>query len=113
MLAAAMGVYFVARRHNANHISGFNQLVIKAWGWIAGAIFVNAGWYALSRHLAEPGERWNATMFEWRWLMALSTSAAFAYGMLSFVRLIEDFSVTVQWSMFTILVATAFALGVY
>ncbi len=113
MLTSAVGVYFVARRRYANHISEFNQSVVGAWGWIAGAILFNAAWYALSRQLAPPGELWNSLMFDYRWLMALATAGAFTYGMISFVALIEDFSATQKCAVLATLAAVSLALGIF
>ena len=111
LIVGAFAVWRVVVWKLKNHLSRHNDEIIHAWVWIFGSAAVNHGWFALSRHLAPEGERWHLGMFEWRFALIVATSTAFAWGMLSFIRLIDGHGYGKQITTFIISFIAAYALG--
>jgi hypothetical protein len=69
-----------------------NKWIVTAWVVIFTGAAANAGWFAMSRHLSAADERWNLTMFEWRWMAVFLTVGVFVAGMLMFIQAIDGYS---------------------
>jgi hypothetical protein len=110
-LVATFGLMFVFWQTRSMHISLLNRRVLHAWGWIAGGVALNAGWFAVSRQISGPLDRWHLGMFEYRWLAVTITALFFAHGMLSFIRLVSGYSLMTQAMMCWLLISLAILLG--
>ena len=111
LIVGAFAFYRILVWRFSNKLSHHNIDIIQAWLWIFGAAAINHGWFALSRHLSPDDARWNAAMFEWRFAVVVATSAAFSWGMLSFIRLIDGHSYGKQITTFILSFIAAYALG--
>ena len=112
-LVAGFSFFCYIRLIRRSDISEYNREIICAWAWVVAASGVNHGWFALSRHLSDDHNRWNNTMFEWRWLVVLLSAGAFCWGTLRFIRLIDDRSFRWQIMVFIGLFAVTFTAGFY
>ena len=113
MIIGAFAVWRVVCWKLDGHLSEHNRDIVHAWVWVFGAASLNHSWFAMSRHLSEPGERWHAGMLEWRWAAVLLTSLAFSWGMTSFVRHIEGFGYQKQAIIFGLSFVAAYGIGYF
>ena len=113
IIIAAFATWRVCVWRAANHLSDDNHAIVNAWVFIFSAAAVNHGWFAISRHLSAEGERWNATMLDYRWAVVLATSLAFSWGMLQFIKLIDGYSMRRQLLLFAASFIFAFGIGFY
>ena len=107
-----LGLYVFYKTRNAHFTDG-NTLVMHSMGWMALGGGLNAAWFSFSRHFAEPGERWNATMFEWRWFAVIITALIFAWGVCGVLRGFEDASNWAQAGFYGVMLLVAATFGIY
>jgi hypothetical protein len=111
MVIGAFAVWRVVCWKLKNQLSEHNESIIWAWVWCFSAASANHAWFALSRHTAPEGVIWNPAMYEWRWLVVCLTSLAFSWGVLSFIRLIDDHGYKRQAAIFGASFIAAYGLG--
>ena len=109
-LASLLGAFYTYKWRKGGALSPENSEIVHAWTWIFSAAGLNHGWFAMSRHLGG-GDTWNDYMFEWRWLLVLVTSVMFCYGMVKFIKLIENFSVSRKISWIGVIAIASYTLG--
>ena len=96
-----------------NHLSPWVTKVVHSWIWLFGSIGISKGWFALSRQFADSGERWNAALFEWRWLMVMLTTMGMTWGILTFIQLIDSSSDRQKYTIFVCVYALSRVMGYY
>jgi hypothetical protein len=84
-----------------------------ALAWMTLGSGVNHSWFALSRHLAEDGDKWNALMFDWRWAMVQTTLLFYGWGAGSLLQSIVKFSNTVKVGLIAGAYVVAFTAGIF
>ena len=107
-----LGMYVFYRTRERSMSDG-NTQVLHSLGWMAIGGGLNSMWFAISRHLAEPGESWNTTMFEWRWLAVVATALIFVWGVCGVLRGFEDASTWAQIGFYAVLLIVAATFGIY
>ena len=111
LVVSVIGAWYAVKWTRRQEITAHTKEIILAWVLIFGASGLNHGWFAISRHTAPEGLRWNPDMYEFRWLVVLVTSALFCWGMLRFIRLIEGFTLTRKMTMLGIVAVVSFVAG--
>ena len=67
----------------------------------------------MSRQLADAGSAWNGSMFEMRPYVVFVTALMASWGMLQFVRLINETTMLQEVRVFALSFILAFGLGYY
>ena len=110
-LIALYGAIEAAKWKLKNNISEENVKIVTAWVWMFSAVGIRAGWFGASRHLAQPGETW--ALYDYRGWVVVGTACMFAWGMYTFIRLIEENNPKRHQIVFAVILAVSLIFGYY
>jgi len=101
------------RWNNRSDLDAFTHQIICCLMWVFAGLGLSAFWFAISRFLHAENTHWHLLMFEWRWLVVLTTQAMIGWGALSFVILIDEHGALKKYSVFATAAIIAIGLGFY
>jgi len=113
LIIALYAAWRTIRWNRRSDLTPYTRSVIHCWMFVFGGIGINRGWFAISRFLHNGTGPWQATMYEWRWLLVLVTSSMVTWGVVSFVELIDETSVFKKYMVFIAVAIVAFGIGFY
>ena len=92
LLASAIGVFYAIKWRNKD-LSQDSKRIVSAWVCVLIAVGIRIGWWAMALHWAPVGETYNHWFVDWKWSMTIPTAMLFAYGIVEFIRTIEEFPI--------------------
>ena len=113
LIIACYVVWRTVRWRMRSDLDPFTRSVICCWLFVFMGIGINRGWFAMSRFLHDEGSHWQAIMFEWRWLLVVSTATMAGWGALSFVEMIDESGSWKKYWVFSAAVVSSLGLGFY
>jgi hypothetical protein len=84
-----------------------------ALAWMTLGSGINHSWFAISRHLSPPDEKWHPVMLDWRWAMIHVTLFLYSWGAASLLQSIMKFSDTKKVGLILASYIIAFTAGFY
>ena len=113
LIIAGYALWRTCHWRSRSDLNYFTRQVICCWMFVFLGIAINRGWFAMSRFLSNSDSTWQSFMFEWRWLLVISTASIVGWGVVSFVEMIDEAQFWKKYCVFAVSAAAAFGLGFY